>query len=51
MLLCTNMKSVVSETFSAKERIASPHLGLVLGGLWDPRNLTCASSGAWILLP
>lgn len=43
MLLYTNMKYAVSETFSTKERMESPHLGLVLGGLWDPGNLTCIS--------
>lgn len=40
MLLCINMKCVVSEAFSNKESNASPHLGLVVGGLWDPGNLT-----------
>lgn len=44
MLLCTNMKLVVSEIFSTKKRIASPPLGLLLGGLWHPRDLTKVSS-------
>lgn len=40
MLLWTNMKYVIPETFSTKERIASPLFRLVLGGLWTAGNLT-----------
>ena len=40
MLLCTNMKYATPETFSTKERIPSPLLRLVLGGLWTAGNLT-----------
>lgn len=40
MLLWTNMKYVIPETFSTTERIASPLMRLVLGGLWTAGNLT-----------